>query len=169
MLEVEPRFRADPGALQSLRVPVAGGQGTQSSQNGQTGQTAQVPFAAFATITRTSAPLAISHQEQFPAFTIAFDLAPGRSLEEAVQRVGAIEQRNRPAAVIVTGRFRERGGGVRASLAKQPWLILAAVIAIYIVLGVLYESYIHPITILSTLPSAGIGALLALMAVGWSI
>ncbi len=161
VLEVEPRFRTDPGALEALRVP-ASGQGSQSTQGGQA---AQVPFASFATIARGSAPLAVSRQEQFPAFTIAFDLAPGRSLEEAVSRIGAIE-REIGLPPSVAGGFASEAAEFRASLANQPWLILAAVIAIYIVLGVLYESYIHPITILSTLPSAGIGALLALAAVG---
>ncbi len=155
VLEVEPRFRTDPGALDALRVPASGANG----------QTAQVPFASFATITRASAPLAVSRQEQFPAFTIAFDLAPGRSLEEAVRRIGAIE-REIALPPAVSGGFASEAEEFRQSLANQPWLILAAVIAIYIVLGVLYESYIHPITILSTLPSAGIGALLALAAVG---
>jgi multidrug efflux pump len=155
VLEAEPRFRTDPGALQALRAPAAG----------VSGQAAQVPFASFATIARTAAPLAVSRQEQFPAFTIAFDLAPGRSLEEAVRRIGAIE-REIALPPSVSGGFASEAEEFRASLANQPWLILAAVIAIYIVLGVLYESYVHPVTILSTLPSAGIGALLALAAVG---
>ncbi len=150
-------LRTEPGALQALRVPAAGGQSS--------GQSAQVPFASFATIARGSAPLAVSRQEQFPAFTIAFDLGPDRSLEEAVARIGALE-REIGLPPSVSGGFASEAAEFRASLANQPWLILAAVIAIYIVLGVLYESYIHPITILSTLPSAGIGALLALMAVG---
>lgn len=151
VLEVEPRYRTDPSALQSLRVPGVGG--------------AQVPLTSFAGLERGTAPLAISHQEQFPAFTISFDLAGDRSLEDAVLRIGALE-RAIAMPTSVSGGFAGEAAEFRASLANQPWLILAAIIAIYIVLGVLYESYIHPITILSTLPSAGIGALLALLAVG---
>lgn len=151
VLEVEPRYRSDPGALSSLRLPGAGG--------------AQVPLTAFAHVERGSAPLAIGYQAQFPAFTISFDLAGGRSLEDAISAIADIQDRlGMPPAV--TGSFTGEAAEFRASLANQPWLILAAVVAIYIVLGVLYESYVHPITILSTLPSAGIGALLALLAVG---
>jgi multidrug efflux pump len=151
VLDVEPRFRLDPAALSQLRLPGAGG--------------AQVPLTAFAHVERGTAPLAISHQEQFPAFSISFDLAGDASLGEAVEAIARHE-----AALglppLVTGSFSGEAQEFNVSLAGQPWLILAAVIAIYIVLGVLYESYIHPVTILSTLPSAGIGALLALLAVG---
>jgi multidrug efflux pump len=151
VLEVDPRYRSDPASLEMMRFPGAGG--------------VQVPLAAFARIERGTAPLAISHQEQFPAFTISFDLAAGQSLGDAV---AAVHDAEREIAMpgTVTGSFAGEAEEFRLSLASQPWLILAAILAIYIVLGVLYESYIHPLTILSTLPSAGIGALLALAMVG---
>ncbi|MCZ8260968.1 MAG: efflux RND transporter permease subunit [Beijerinckiaceae bacterium] len=151
VLEVEPRFRSDPSSLETMRFPGAGG--------------VQVPLPSFARVERGTAPLAISHQEQFPAFTISFDLAEGQALGDAVRAVHAAEREiGMPGAV--TGTFSGEAEEFRLSLASQPWLILAAILAIYIVLGVLYESYIHPLTILSTLPSAGIGALLALAMVG---
>jgi multidrug efflux pump len=151
VLEVEPRYRRDPASLDSLRLPGTGN--------------VQVPLAAFARLERGTAPLAISHQEQFPAFTLSFDLAEGQSLGDAVAAVHAMERAiGMPGSV--TGTFSGEAEEFRMSLASQPWLILAAIVAIYIVLGVLYESYIHPLTILSTLPSAGIGALLALAMVG---
>lgn len=151
VLEVEPRYRSDPSRLETMRFPGAGG--------------VQVPLPAFARIERGTAPLAISHQEQFPAFTISFDLNEGQALGDAVRAVHAAEREiGMPGAV--TGSFSGEAEEFRLSLASQPWLILAAILAIYIVLGVLYESYIHPLTILSTLPSAGIGALLALALVG---
>src|SRR5690606_30393221 len=113
----------------------------------------------------TTAPLAIAHQAQFPANTISFNLAPGASLGEAVAAVANAETRiGMPGSII--GLYSGDAAEFQKSLAGQPWLILAAIVAIYIVLGVLYESYIHPITILSTLPSAGIGAILALVLVG---
>jgi multidrug efflux pump len=125
----------------------------------------QVPLASVARIERGTAPLALSHQEQFPSFTISFDVAERQSLDQAVDAIGAAE---RAIAMpdSITGSFAGEAAEFRASLSGQPWLILAAIAAIYIVLGVLYESYVHPLTILSTLPSAGIGALLALLAVG---
>jgi multidrug efflux pump len=151
VLEADARYRTDPSALATLRLPGTGG--------------AQVPLAAFATIERGSTPLAVSHQEQFPAFTISFDLAGGQALADAVRAVEKAQgEIGMPGTV--TGSFSGEAAEFRVSLAGQPWLILAAIVAIYIVLGVLYESYIHPLTILSTLPSAGIGALLALALVG---
>lgn len=151
VLEVAPAERRSPATLETMRFPGAGG--------------VQVPLAAFARIERGTAPLAISHQEQFPAFTLSFDLAEGQALGDAVEAVHAAEKAiGMPGAV--TGTFSGEAEEFRISLASQPWLILAAIVAIYIVLGVLYESYIHPLTILSTLPSAGIGALLALWLVG---
>ncbi len=110
-------------------------------------------------------PLAISHQEQFPSFTVSFDLSESTSLDAAVNAITEIEARmGMPGSI--SGSYSGEAAEFRASLEGQPWLILAAIVAIYIVLGVLYESYIHPLTILSTLPSAGIGALLALQLVG---
>ena len=122
---------------------------------------AQVPLAAFTRISDTTAPLSIGHQEQFPAVTVSFNLAPEASLGEAVAAIAAAS-----AAIgippAITGSFSGDASEFSRSLDGEPLLILAAIVAIYIVLGVLYESAIHPITILSTLPSAGVGALLAL-------
>ena len=118
-----------------------------------------------ATLTRTTAPLAISHQAQFPAVSLSFNLAPGEALGDAVEAVKTIETRiGMPGSIV--GVYAGDAAEFSKSLAGQPWLILAAIVTIYIVLGVLYESYIHPITILSTLPSAGVGAILALMLFG---
>jgi multidrug efflux pump len=128
----------------------------------------QVPLAAFARFEHTAAPLAIAHQEQFPAATISFNLAPWAALSDAVAAINAAEQQlNVPASV--AGIYSGDAAEFAKSLASEPWLILAAIVAIYIVLGVLYESFIHPVTILSTLPSAGIGALLALMLFGYDL
>jgi multidrug efflux pump len=167
VLEVEPRFRTDPGALGALRVPgfnasqIATATGTLSAPQ----QPVQVPLSTVARIERGTAPLAEGRQDQFPAFTIGFDLAPGQSLDEALTAIRAAETGlGQPEAI--SGTFAGEAAEFRASLQSQPLLILAAVIAIYIVLGVLYESFVHPITILSTLPSAGIGALIALLLVG---
>jgi multidrug efflux pump len=151
VLEALPEYQRDPSILSKLYVPGTGD--------------AQVPIAAVATLKRTTAPLAISHQAQFPAVTLSFNLAPGAALGDAVQRIRTIETRIGMPNTIV-GLFSGDAAEFARSLAGQPWLILAAIITIYIVLGVLYESYIHPITILSTLPSAGVGAILALMLTG---
>jgi multidrug efflux pump len=151
VLEADPSWQADPNSLRLLRVPGNGG--------------AQVPLSAFASIERSIAPLVITHQEQFPSVTLSFDLAPGYSLGEAVQAVAAA-QRAIGMPETISGSYSGDAAEFQRSLAAEPWLILAAVVVIYIVLGVLYESWIHPVTILSTLPSAGIGALLALMICG---
>ncbi|MBN9063064.1 MAG: efflux RND transporter permease subunit [Rhizobiales bacterium] len=175
VLEADPRYRSDPSTLELMRFPGMNGvvvptalQLSQSSQPPSTTQgalTAQVPLASFATLTRITAPLAVSRQEQFPAATISFDLAEGQSLDTAVNAIGEAQRAiGMPDAI--AGSFFGEAEEFRASLANQPWLIVAAIVAIYIVLGVLYESFIHPVTILSTLPSAGIGALLALTFVG---
>ena len=155
VLEALPSQQRDPGVLSKLYLPGA--------SNGTTN--AQVPLSAVATLTRTTAPLAISHQAQFPAVSLSFNLAPGESLGNAVEEVKKIEmQIGMPTSIV--GMFSGDAAEFSKSLAGQPWLILAAIVTIYIVLGVLYESYIHPITILSTLPSAGVGAILALMLCG---
>ena len=151
VLETDPSWQADPFSLRLLRVP-----GTAD---------AQVPLSAIATITRTTAPLVVTHEEQFPSATLSFDLASGYSLGDAVHAVrDAAREINLPDTII--GSYAGDAAEFRRSLAAEPWLIIAAVVVIYIVLGVLYESWIHPVTILSTLPSAGIGALLALMLCG---
>jgi multidrug efflux pump subunit AcrB len=121
-----------------------------------------VPLNAFAFFERKAMSLAVNHQGQFPAVTISFNLAPGVSLGDAVNAIETAKQRiGFPASIL--GNFRGTAQAFQASLADEPILILAALAAVYIVLGVLYESYIHPITILSTLPSAGVGAVLALL------
>jgi multidrug efflux pump len=148
VLEALPQFRSDPSQLNRLYIP---------SSNG-----AQVPLTAIAKITYTTAPLAVSHQDQFPAETISFNLQPGAALSDAVSIISAAEEKI-GMPVSVTGSFFGDASEFASSLKSQPWLILAAVVTIYIVLGVLYESFVHPFTILTTLPSAGIGALLALM------
>ena len=121
-----------------------------------------MPLSAFTRIETSTAPLAINHQGQFPSVTISFNLAPGISLGEAVEVIDAAKQELGLPPSIVSG-FQGTAKAFQASLSNQPLLILAALVTVYIVLGVLYESYIHPVTILSTLPSAGLGALLALM------
>jgi len=148
ILEVKPEFQTSPEALAHIFV---------SSSTGD-----QVPLAAFTRFERTTSPLAISHQGQFPAVTISFDTAPGVSLGEAVD---AIHRADREIELppSISADFAGTAQAFRDSLASEPLLVLAAVITVYIVLGVLYESYIHPVTILSSLPSAGVGALFALM------
>ena len=157
VLEALPMYQKDPSILSKLYVP--GAAAVPGSPAGQ------VPISAVATLVRTTAPLAISHQAQFPAVSLSFNLAPGEALGDAVEAVKAIETRiGMPTSIV--GLYAGDAAEFSKSLAGQPWLILAAIITIYIVLGVLYESYIHPITILSTLPSAGVGAILALMLCG---
>src|SRR5215468_7112571 len=158
VLEALPMYQRDPSILSKLYLP-GGASATV------VGPTSQVPLAAVATLTRTTAPLAISHLAQFPAVSLSFNLAPGEALGDAVEAVKAIETRiGMPRSI--AGVYAGDAAEFSKSLAGQPWLILAAIVTIYIVLGVLYESYIHPITILSTLPSAGVGAILALMLFG---
>ena len=151
ILEADPAWQSDPAKLLLLRVPGTGD--------------AQVPLSAIAKIERTVAPLVVTHEAQFPSVTLSFDLAPGTSLGQAVAAVAAAERQIAMPGTI-SGTYSGDAAEFQRSLAAEPWLILAAVVVIYIVLGVLYESWIHPITILSTLPSAGIGALLALMLCG---
>jgi multidrug efflux pump len=131
----------------------------------RTGSGQPTPLSAIATITEQAAPLQITHVAQYPATTIGFDTAPGVKLGTAVAAIReASEEIKLPSSVTMT--FLGASGAYQASLSNQLWLILAAVLCVYIVLGVLYESYIHPLTILSTLPSAGVGALLALLVTG---
>jgi multidrug efflux pump len=184
ILEAQPRYSQDPGSLS--RIYVTGSRtsngtaatvantanGTTNTNTSATPNSVtasnQVPLSAFARFERTTAPLSIAHQEQFPSVTISFDLAPGFALSNAVTAIThAQEEIGLPSSV--TGSYSGDASEFARSLAGQPWLILAAVITIYIVLGVLYESFIHPLTILSTLPSAGVGALLALMLLGYDL
>ncbi|MDR2710245.1 MAG: MdtB/MuxB family multidrug efflux RND transporter permease subunit [Burkholderiales bacterium] len=148
VLEVGPEFQDGLPALSRLYVKSSTG--------------AQVPLSTVARFVEKPTRLAINHISQFPAATISFDLAPGYSLDAAVKAIGTVEHDIGFPADIQT-RFQGTALAFQSSLSNQIWLILAAIITMYIVLGVLYESYIHPITILSTLPSAGIGALLALL------
>jgi multidrug efflux pump len=148
ILEVKPEFQQNPDALQKIYVRSSSGE--------------QVPLSAFTKFTPTSAALSVSHQGQFPSVTLSFNTAPGVSLGDAVDAVHRIEQKI-GLPVSVHASFQGAAQAFSASLASEPLLILAALLTVYIVLGVLYESYIHPVTILSTLPSAGVGALLALM------
>jgi multidrug efflux pump len=148
VLEVGPNFQRGPDSLKDIYV---------HSSNGT-----DVPLSAFTTLTRTSTPLAVNHQGQFPAATISFNLAPGESLGKAVQAIQQAEQEiGMPTSIHSS--FQGTAAAFQSSLSNEVWLILAALVTVYIVLGVLYESYIHPVTILSTLPSAGVGALLALI------
>ena len=131
----------------------------------RTGSGSPTPLSAIATISERAAPLQINHVAQYPAATVGFDTASGASLGQAVNAIRvAAEELKMPASVSMT--FLGASGAYEASLSNQLWLILAAVVCVYIVLGVLYESYIHPLTILSTLPSAGVGALFALWVSG---
>jgi multidrug efflux pump len=151
VLEVAPSYQRGPEALRDLYVPSTSGE--------------QIPLSAIAKVSERSSALVINHEEQFPAATISFNLAPGASLGSAVKAIDAMRtQLNVPLSVQTE--FAGAALAFRAALSNELLLIIAAIVTMYIVLGVLYESYIHPITILSTLPSAGIGALLALILTG---
>jgi multidrug efflux pump len=151
ILEVDPRFQQNPDSLKDIYV---------KSSNGT-----QVPLSAFTHLEQHNTALAVNHQGQFPVVTLSFNLAPNVSLGSAVDAINkAAQQLNLPLSVHPS--FQGTAQAFENSLANEPLLILAAIITVYIVLGVLYESYIHPITILSTLPSAGVGAMLALWVCG---
>jgi multidrug efflux pump len=148
VMEVAPEFWQSPETLRDIYV---------RSVNG-----AQVPLSAFAHFGPSTTALAVNHQGQFPAVTLSFNLTPGVALGDAVTAIAAAEREiGLPASIRAT--FQGTAQAFQASLANEPVLILAALLAVYIVLGMLYESYIHPLTILSTLPSAGVGAILALL------
>jgi len=154
VLEVDPRFALDPNALDLIYVP---------STNGR-----QVPLSAVVERKRTVRALSVSHQGQFPAITLSFNLAAGVALGQAVEAINQVKRDlNVPDTLITT--FQGNAQAFQDSLKTQPLLILAALVAIYIILGVLYESLVHPITILSTIPSAGVGALLMLIAFGYEL
>jgi multidrug efflux pump subunit AcrB len=149
VMEVESVFRDSTDAIRGLYVKSLKGE--------------QVPLSAFTHYETKNTALAVNHQSQFPAVTISFNLAEGVALGDAVVKIqAAVLQMGLPSDIHPT--FQGNAQAFQSSLASQPWLILAALVAVYIVLGMLYESYIHPVTILSTLPSAGVGALLALLA-----
>jgi len=151
VLEVDPAFQKNPAALNEIYI--------RSSTGGE------VPLSAFTHYEEGNVPLVVNHQGQFPTVTVSFNLAPGYSLGDAVDAIDTVTREiGMPESV--QGQFEGTAQAFRASLTNEPLLILAALVTVYIVLGVLYESYIHPITILSTLPSAGVGAILALMICG---
>jgi multidrug efflux pump len=148
VLEADPATQQNPGALTSIYVHPSGGK--------------PVPLGAFTHLNLDRTPLAVNRQGQFPVVTISFNLAPGAALGEAVTAIqGAAREVGLPASI--QSSFQGTAQAFSASLGNEYWLILAALVTVYIVLGVLYESYIHPLTILSTLPSAGVGAILALL------
>jgi multidrug efflux pump len=154
ILEAEPHYQLTPESLNKVYVKSTTGQ--------------MVPLSAFAQVSIATAPLTIAHQGQFPAVTLSFNLNPGSSLGAAVKAIQAAEKEIQLPETVATT-FSGSAAEFRSSLKSEPFLLLAAVVVIYIVLGVLYESYVHPITILSSLPSAGVGALLALMITGQSL
>ena len=152
VMGVDPKFAEDAESLKQLHVVAGDG--------------SRVPLAAFAHLEVGNTPLSVNHQGLFVADTISFSTAPGVSLEQAIQAIDrAVAGIGLPSDQIQAG-FQGTAAELQKTLSRQPWLILAALVAMYIVLGMLYESLVHPLTILSTLPSAGVGALLALMALG---
>ncbi len=191
VLEVAPQFRTSTALLNQLTVKSNGSGALTGSNATSFGQVASsnsststglgvantgvvigaggtIPLASLATAEVTSAPLVVSHQQQLPAVTVSFNLAPGYSLSEAVKAIHEVEQRlNFPPQV--RGQFVGKAAEFSTSLTNEVLLLVASIVVIYIVLGVLYESYIHPLTIISTLPPAGVGALLALILCGMSL
>jgi multidrug efflux pump len=151
VMEVDPKYQQSPDALQAIYVPSSGGQ--------------QVPLSTFTHFEKGNTALAVNHQGQFPAATISFNLAQGISLGQATEAIQKAERDVGMPSTIHPG-FQGTAAAFKDSLSSEPVLILAALLTVYIVLGMLYESYIHPITILSTLPSAGVGAILALLLTG---
>jgi multidrug efflux pump subunit AcrB len=148
VMEVEPQVWENPEGLKVIYIrPATGG---------------VVPLSAIAHYEPATAPLAVNHQGQFPSVTLSFNLAPGVALSDAVQAINQTEQSIGMPSTI-HGSFSGTAQAFQSSLASEPFLIVVALLAVYIVLGILYESYVHPVTILSTLPSAGVGAVLALL------
>jgi HAE1 family hydrophobic/amphiphilic exporter-1 len=154
LLEVGPRFQQTGEDLQHLYLRAANG--------------ALVPMSTFAAVTRSVGPLTINHQGQLPAVTISFNLAPGTSLGDAIDRIVEIQQQSGLPPTVSTS-FQGNAQEFQKSLAGQGTLMLLTVLVVYMILGVLYESFIHPVTILSGLPAAGVGALLALMLFGYDL
>jgi hydrophobe/amphiphile efflux-1 (HAE1) family protein len=151
LMQVDPQFQADQASLQLIYVNSAAGK--------------QIPLSTFASFESSVAPISINHRGQFPDESLTFNLAPGVSIGEAVDRIHKMEAELGKPITLQTS-FEGAAQEFEKSLASQPWLIAAATLVVYIVLGMLYESFIHPLTILSSLPSAGVGALLALIACG---
>jgi len=148
VMEVSPQFWQSPQGLNSIYLRPSG--------------TSVVPLSAVAHYAPTTAPLAVAHEGQFPSVTLSFNLAPGVAISDAVKEINQLEQ-NIGMPGTIRGSFSGTLQAYQSSLASEPMLIITALLAVYIVLGILYESYIHPVTILSTLPSAGVGAVLALL------
>jgi len=151
ILEVDPKFRTSPDNLRDIYLHTGGG--------------ASIPLSAISKTSQVTAPILLSHMGQFPATTVSFNLADGASLGAAVTAIKNVV-RDLPAPPALQGSFQGTAQAFVGSLSNESILVLSALLTVYIVLGVLYESYIHPITILSTLPSAGVGALLALLVCG---
>jgi multidrug efflux pump len=148
VMEVAPKYWQSPEGLNNIYIPTANG--------------GVVPLSAIAKFQETTAPLSVNHQGTYPSVTVSFNLSPGVALSDAAKEIIDMEQRiGMPASI--HGMFSGTLQAFQSSLSTQPMLIITALMAVYIVLGILYESFIHPITILSTLPSAGVGAVLALM------
>jgi multidrug efflux pump subunit AcrB len=154
ILELEPQFQDDPSALSRVYLTTPAG--------------SRIPLSAVAHFSNKVEPLTVNHQGQFPAVTLSFNVAPGYSLGQAVQRIQAIEQQLH-TPITLQGAFQGTAQEFQRSLVSMPILIAAAILVVYIVLGFLYESYIHPITILSALPSAGVGALIMLTLFGYDL
>jgi multidrug efflux pump subunit AcrB len=154
VLEVNPKFQYSPAALNGIYVKSSSGQ--------------QVPLSTLVDSVVKVAPLVVNHQGQFPSVTISFNLAPGAAIGQAVSAIQAVEKELHPPLSLQTS-FQGNAQAFGASLKSTPVLIVASLFVIYLILGVLYESMIHPITIISTLPSAGVGALLLLMAVHFDL
>ncbi|WP_407729201.1 efflux RND transporter permease subunit [Pseudomonas helleri] len=165
VMEVAPEYWADPSALKSIYLPQ--GASTASKTNtapnlASTANATLIPLSAVAQQSVARTAISISHQGTFPAVTVSFNLAPGVSIGQATTLVDdAVAQLRMPASVV--GHFAGTAQVFQSSVSSEPWLILAAIVSVYIVLGMLYENLIHPLTILSTLPSAGVGALIALL------
>jgi len=154
VLGVDPQFQQNPGSFKDLYV--------------KSNNATQVPLSAFTQVHTSTTSLAVNHQGQFPVVTLSFNLAPGKSLGDATKAIDQAEKEIGMPPSVHTA-FQGTAAAFRNSLSTEPWLIVAAIVTVYIVLGVLYESYIHPITILSTLPSAGVGAILALLITGYDL
>jgi multidrug efflux pump len=171
ILEVDPRYQQDTSALSDMYVPTGAASANLASTIALAGTNTALtgaatippaPLGSFARAVRITSPIAIDHQSQFPVVTLSFNLAPGASLGAAVQHIKQVTQDlGMPASV--EPRFQGTAHAFESSLANELTLIIAAIVTVYIVLGMLYESFVHPITILSTLPSAGVGAILALV------
>jgi multidrug efflux pump len=163
VMEVAPQFWQSPDKLTDVYVhPASAGTNGASPAAGTVSNARVVPLNVVTTFHPSTAPLSLAHQGQFPSVTISFNLAPGVALSDAAQRINTMEESSGMPPTI-HGMFSGTLQAFQSSLASEPYLIVTALMAVYIVLGMLYESYIHPITILSTLPSAGVGAVLALM------